>query len=92
MEGYRAREGAPFFPYGCAVLTVKETAKILGISPSKLYQKVERREISHYRIDGKILFSQEQIQDFLGRCRIDITEAPSMRPPRRPAKLKHVRA
>jgi excisionase family DNA binding protein len=47
---------------------VKDAAKRLGISRNKLYQKVERREISHYRIDGKILFSEEQLQEFLDGC------------------------
>lgn len=54
------------------MLTVKEAAQRLSISRSKLYQKVERREIAHYRIDGKILFSDEQVEEFLAGCRVEV--------------------
>jgi len=40
---------------------VKAAARQLGISVSKLYQLVASRQISHYRIGGKILFSQQDI-------------------------------
>jgi excisionase family DNA binding protein len=61
--------------------SVKETAKRLGISCSKLYDLVERREIPHYRIEGKILFSDEQIREFLASCLVEKAGAPAEEPP-----------
>jgi excisionase family DNA binding protein len=50
-------------------MTVAETARRLGISASKLYQLVGARRISHHRVDGKILFTDEDIETFLADCR-----------------------
>jgi excisionase family DNA binding protein len=68
--------------------TVKVVAKRLGISPSKLYQMVSRREIPHYRIGGKILFSEENVQEYLACCKVEKAEASKAKPP--PVKLRHI--
>ena len=47
------------------LLQVKKAAEKLGISGSFLYQLIERREISCFRIGRRALFSQEQIDDYL---------------------------
>jgi excisionase family DNA binding protein len=69
-------------------LPVKAVARRLGISVSKLYQLAASRKISHYRIGGKLLFSQEDISAFLSGCRVGVAAAaatPQSRPP-----LKHL--
>ncbi len=48
-----------------AMLTVIQAARQLGISRSKLYAMVSRREIAHYKIGTRILFTDEQIAAFL---------------------------
>jgi excisionase family DNA binding protein len=68
--------------------TVKMVAGRLGISPSKLYQMVARREIPHYRIGGKILLSEEDVQEYLASCEVKKAEASKAKPP--PVKLRHV--
>jgi excisionase family DNA binding protein len=68
-------------------MTVAETALRLGISASKLYQLVRARRISHHRIDGKILFSDEDIESFLAGCRV---EAVAPAPPQPRLHLKHL--
>jgi excisionase family DNA binding protein len=56
-------------------LTIKESAHRLGISRSKLYPLVERREIAHYRTHSKILFSEEQLQKVLANCKVEVGPA-----------------
>ena len=57
------------------LLTVKEAAQRLGISRSKLYTMAASREIAHYKIGGKILFGEEQLQEFLAGCRVEAGHA-----------------
>jgi excisionase family DNA binding protein len=47
------------------LLTVKEIAKILTISPSVIYKMVQEEKIPYYKIEGKILFSEMQIMLWL---------------------------
>jgi excisionase family DNA binding protein len=77
------------------MLTVKQAAQRLGVSASKLYGMVERREIAHYRLGrGKIFFSDEQIQAFLDDCLVpkedpgERTSKPSSPP--RAGRLKNL--
>jgi excisionase family DNA binding protein len=69
------------------VMTVAEASKRIGISASKLYQLVSARRISHHRIDGKILFTDEDIETFLADCRV---EAVVSAPPQPRLHLKHL--
>ncbi len=48
-----------------ALLDIKETSKKLRISPSFLYQLVDRKCISCYRIGKRCLFSPDQIEEYL---------------------------
>jgi excisionase family DNA binding protein len=68
-------------------MTVAETARKIGISPSKLYQLVGARRIPHHRIDGKILFTDADVETFLAGCRV---EAVAPVPPQRRLHLKHL--
>jgi excisionase family DNA binding protein len=71
-------------------MTVTQAAEKIGISPSKLYQLAGNRQIAHYRIGGKIIFSEQDVAAFLEACRVG-TAAPVMRkaPPVRPV-LRHL--
>jgi excisionase family DNA binding protein len=70
-------------------MTVIETSKRIGISPSKLYQLVAARKIGHYRIGGKIIFHEDDIAAFLADCRI--TTVPTETAPAIPRlRLKHI--
>jgi excisionase family DNA binding protein len=71
------------------MLSVKDAAKRLGISASKLYQLVAARSIAFYRVGGKILFSDEDVTSFLAGCHVaPASRAPVMAVAR--AKLKHL--
>jgi excisionase family DNA binding protein len=70
-------------------MSVNEAAKRIGISSSKLYQLVAARQISHYRIGGKIVFSDEDVAAFLGRCHIGAS-AQVAAAPRQQVKLRHL--
>ena len=66
--------------------SVKETAKRLGISRAKLYAMVAARELTHFKIGGKILFDEAAIAEFLARCRIEV--ANGIKPT---GELRHIR-
>jgi len=74
-------------------MTVAEAAKRIGISASKLYQLAAARAISHYRVGGKIVFSEADVDAYLESCRVvsigtagrAIAFAPACRP-----RLKHL--
>lgn len=70
-------------------MTVKEAAKRIGISASKLYQLVGARVISHYRVGGKIVFAEADIDAYLATCRVGAV-TPTVAAPRMPVKLKHL--
>lgn len=53
-----------------SMLRIKDAASRLGISPSKMYQLVTRRRVAHYRIDGKILFDESDLDGYKQRCRV----------------------
>jgi excisionase family DNA binding protein len=67
-----------------------ETARRIGISNSKLYQLVAARAIAHYRIGGKIVFFEADVDAYLASCRVGAA-APAAAAPRVPVKLKHLR-
>ena len=72
-------------------MTVNEAAKRIGISPSKLYQLVARREIAHYRlgVGGKIILADADIDAFMARCRVGTADVPPAVPSPR-VVLKHL--
>lgn len=47
------------------LLNISQAAAQLGISKRFLYVLVERREISCYRPGRRILFSEQQLEEFL---------------------------
>lgn len=70
-------------------MTVAEAAKKIGISSSKLYQLAAARVISHYRVGGKILFSEADVDAYLASCRVGAA-TPVVAAPRVHLKLKHL--
>jgi len=62
------------------MFSVKEAAKRLGISQSKLYQLVSLRQIAHYRVGGKIVFGEADLVAYLDSCRVETGEVAPHRP------------
>ena len=52
------------------MLTVKQATQLLGISRSKLYQLISARKLVHYRIGGKILLDEADLNSYLVSCRV----------------------
>jgi excisionase family DNA binding protein len=42
-------------------VTIREAAKILGLSPFTVGVMVRTKRLPHYRIGGRIFFSQEEL-------------------------------
>ncbi len=49
------------------LLTAKELAAILGISPKTVYSYVSRRMIPHYKIEANVRFRGRDVADWLQR-------------------------
>ena len=71
-------------------MTVREAAKRIGISASKLYQLLAAKRISHYRIGGKIVLSEADVEHFLETCRVAAAAAETVVTRERP-RLKHIK-
>lgn len=69
------------------MLSVKQAAASLGVSRSKVYQLVACREVVHYRLGGKILFAEADLEAYRARCRVEVAGQAT---PARPFRLKHV--
>jgi excisionase family DNA binding protein len=70
-----------------AMLTVKQGSQRLGVSLSKMYEIIARQKIAHYRIEGKIMLSEEDLDSYLKSCRI---EAGARTPARSPQVYRHL--
>ncbi len=73
------------------LLTVREVAELLRVSPSMVYQLVEGRKLACHRIGGgrgAIRVSTTDIQQYLAACRYEQREHVP-KPPRQ--RLKHLK-
>lgn len=70
-------------------MTVIEAAKRIGISTSNLYGLIAARAIGHYRVGGKILLSDVDVDAYLARCHVGAV-VPVAAAPRARVKLKHL--
>ena len=52
------------------LLNVKQTAKILAISPRKLWEITNRKDIPHVRIDRCVRYREEDIDAYVTRKRV----------------------
>lgn len=67
------------------LISVKQAAKVLGITPMAVYGLVRAKKIGHYRIGtgrGSIRFRSADVEDFLESC----FHAPSMAADLKPRK------
>lgn len=46
-------------------ITVKELAAHLGVHTDTIYKSVRNNDIPHFRIGGKILFSQQAVETWI---------------------------
>ena len=76
------------------LLTVRDVARILHVSPSLVYQLVETRKLASHRVgnrNGAIRIAPADLDDYLARCRAEKeVDQPGLRKPSR-AQLKHLK-
>lgn len=75
------------------LLTVRDVAKYLNVSPSCVYQLIETGKLPHHRIGtgrGAIRVRQDDLDTYLASCRMEQIQPDK---PRRAArqKLKHLK-
>ena len=59
---------------------VRDVAQLLGIAPSTVYDLARQRKIAHRRIGtgrGRIVFTEQDIQDFLNFCKAEPLSMPA---------------
>ncbi len=73
------------------LLTVSEVSDWLSVSPSLIYQLVERGELAVYRIGtgrGSIRFRREDVDAYLADCRSQ--NSSQIEPRKQRPRLKHI--
>lgn len=75
------------------MLSVKKVAERLGISGAKVYSLIESGKLSHFRFDGSIRVSEEQLKEYIDSCRHGRRqeEWPTTGNPNAPIQLKHIK-
>lgn len=76
------------------LLTVKQTAERLGVSPSLVYSLIAARKLRFVRIGngrGRIKVSEDAIGEYLARCTFEAKEEKEEKPLPERIKLKHLR-
>lgn len=75
------------------MLTVKQAAACLGVSPALVYSLCAARRIRHRRVGlgrGKIQIPEDALEEFGRKCTIGAEEEVIPPPPRPRVKLKHL--
>lgn len=67
------------------LFTIKQAAMKLQLSPSKVYELCVCGKLTHYRLDGAIRISEEQLQAYLK----EREQSGSVHPPA-PVPLRHI--
>ena len=73
------------------LLKVSEVAKRLNLSASKVYQLIEQNRLPHYRLDGAIRVSEEQLAGYLDRAKQERADARPRESRAARPRLKHLR-
>ncbi len=61
------------------LLTVEETLKMLKISRPTLYNLMNNKKIDIVRIEGRVLFTELAINEYIERCTIKNTEKKNLK-------------
>ncbi len=69
------------------MLKVSQVASRLNLSESKVYELVEKGKLEHYRLDGAIRVSEEQLTAFLENSKRGETPVSRQSRPR----LRHIK-
>jgi excisionase family DNA binding protein len=76
------------------LLTVKQAAERLGISPALTYSLVAGRKLRFCRVGngrGRIRIPEDAIGEYLARCTFEATDEEPSRPVSRMPRLRHLR-
>lgn len=66
---------------GMTRLDVKEAANYLGVHTDTIYKMVREKEIPHYRLRRRIMFSQEAIDRWIYKQELNSIQEPSDKQP-----------
>ena len=54
------------------LLKISEAAELLRVSKTKVYQLVEDKRIPQNRLDGRVVFSEEQLEEYLSKHVVEV--------------------
>ena len=72
------------------LLTVQETARMLRLSKSLIYEMVEAGELPHVKIRSAIRFVEADLDAYISENRVEANGKKPRRAARRP-KLRHIK-
>ena len=61
------------------LLTAREASNILRVAISTIYEYVKLGKIPAYKINGKILFKEHELIDFINNCAIPCKVKPKLK-------------
>ena len=62
------------------ILNIQQAAKFLGKTPAALRNGYKRWGVPHFRLGGQIKFTQEALQDWVGKNMVTATPEPKEKP------------
>ena len=72
------------------LLTVRETAEALSVSPSLVYRLVSEGALRCFRIGrGALRFRQEDVEEYLSQCVVEVSVGTRKAPPTRRIMSRH---
>lgn len=72
------------------MLRVSQVASRLNLSASKVYQLIDAGKIPHYRLDGSIRVTEDQLTEYLDAVRQGRSEPNPPRPKLPRPRLRHI--
>ena len=53
------------------LIDIETLSELLSVKPSTLYQWAELGKIPHYKLNGAVRFSEDEILEWLSSCKIE---------------------
>lgn len=76
------------------LLTVKQAAARLSVSPALVYSLVSGRKLGFVRVRngrGRIRIAEDAVEEYLARATFGVEELEEKAPPRQRVRLKHLK-
>ena len=73
------------------ILNIQQAAKFLGKTPAALRNGYKRWGVPHFRLGGQIKFTQEALQEWVGKNMVSVSEGDGSEVPGAPTNGRRTR-